>query len=153
MCVEVDVEHATTALRGGMPVSSRLRNAPSPNAEAGPSCVDEVGAGTSDVFETETETDSAGLFKGVKRQYSDSEASDSSSRKQKRGDPAKFTWRRCKRALPASNTPATKTLALKANHLRDPKGAKNDLVSQLDCPNFPDNLWLDVLANRFIDLD
>jgi hypothetical protein len=44
-------------------------------------------------------------------------------------------------------------LALKANHLLDLKAAKNDLVSQLDCPNFPDNLWLDVLANRYNDLD
>jgi hypothetical protein len=45
------------------------------------------------------------------------------------------------------------TLSLKVNHLLDLKAAKSNLVSQLDCPNFPDHLWLDVLANRYVDLD
>jgi hypothetical protein len=35
----------------------------------------------------------------------------------------------------------------------DLKAAKNDLVSQLNCPNFPNHLWLDVLANQYVDLD
>jgi hypothetical protein len=46
-----------------------------------------------------------------------------------------------------------KTLALKANHLVDLKAAKSDLLSRFDCPNLPEGLWLDVLADRFIDLD
>jgi hypothetical protein len=45
------------------------------------------------------------------------------------------------------------TLSLKANHLLNLKAAKNNLISQLDCPNFPDHLWLNVLANRYVDLD
>jgi hypothetical protein len=78
MCVEIDVEHATTSLCGGMPVSSWLHHTPPPNAEAGLSHVVEVGMETSDAFETEMETDSTGMFKGVKQQHSESEASDSS---------------------------------------------------------------------------
>jgi hypothetical protein len=64
-----------------------------------------------------------------------------------------FSWHCHRRDRPPADALARKTLALKANHLLDLKAAKNDLITQLNCPNFPDSLWLDVLANRFIDLD
>ena len=44
-------------------------------------------------------------------------------------------------------------LSLKANHLLDIKAIKNDLISQFNCPEFPDSSWADVLSNCFIDLD
>src|SRR5882672_6575603 len=31
--------------------------------------------------------------------------------------------------------------------------AKKNLVVRQDCPNFPDNLWTDMLLNRYVNLD
>ncbi|KAF8580192.1 hypothetical protein K439DRAFT_1357684, partial [Ramaria rubella] len=39
------------------------------------------------------------------------------------------------------------------NYLRDLKGAKLNVVTQQHCLSFPDGLWTDILADRFIDLD
>jgi len=42
---------------------------------------------------------------------------------------------------------------LKANYIIDARHAKNDLIVRPDCPDFPDCLWIDMLLNRYIDLD
>jgi len=47
----------------------------------------------------------------------------------------------------------TLTLKLKQNYLTDPKGAKSDILSQPDCPNFPQALWINIILNQYIDLD
>ncbi|KAF8585079.1 hypothetical protein K439DRAFT_1344180, partial [Ramaria rubella] len=39
------------------------------------------------------------------------------------------------------------------NYSVDPKGAKNDLLVQPNCPDFPDALWINVLLNHYTDLD
>ncbi|KAF8577706.1 hypothetical protein K439DRAFT_1364045, partial [Ramaria rubella] len=39
------------------------------------------------------------------------------------------------------------------NYLRDLKGTKLSVVTQQRCLSFPDGLWTDILADRFIDLD
>jgi hypothetical protein len=96
MCTEIDVEHAAAHVRGRARASSRLRAARTLEAEAGPSRAQEVGQGTSDEFETESSTDSSGSFRGVKCRHSDSDTSDSTSRKAKRPNKGKFSWRRCK---------------------------------------------------------
>lgn len=46
-----------------------------------------------------------------------------------------------------------RTLKLKANYLVDLRYSKQLLVCQPLCPAFPDALWKDMLAGRFIDLD
>jgi len=64
-----------------------------------------------------------------------------------------FTWADI--PIPSSilHPDIARTLALKANYIIDARHAKNDLIVRADCPNFPDTLWLDVLLDRFIDLD
>ena len=47
----------------------------------------------------------------------------------------------------------TQTLVLKANYLVDVRCMKNNLVVRLDCPDFPDALWTDILLDRYIDFD
>ncbi|OSD08154.1 hypothetical protein PYCCODRAFT_1358163 [Trametes coccinea BRFM310] len=46
-----------------------------------------------------------------------------------------------------------KTLVLKENYTRDLAVAKQRVVCSPGCPPVPDSVWLDVLANRFVDLD
>jgi hypothetical protein len=152
-CTEIDVEHATAAIKGKARVGPRLRSSRSLETEAGTRREEEVGEHTSDEFQTETVTDSSDSFRPHKRRHSDADASDTSARSSKRPDHTKFSWRWHWRSHPHTSSSAMQTLSLKANHLLDLKAAKNDLVSQLDCPNFPDHLWLDVLANRYVDLD
>ena len=44
-------------------------------------------------------------------------------------------------------------LKLKQNYLLNPKNVKSDILSQLDCPDFPDSVWTDVILSRYIDFD
>ncbi|KAJ2990583.1 hypothetical protein NUW54_g8429 [Trametes sanguinea] len=46
-----------------------------------------------------------------------------------------------------------RTLVLKENYTRDLAVAKQRVVCSPGCPPVPDSVWLDVLANRFVDLD
>jgi hypothetical protein len=154
LCTEIDTEHAVAAMRGGgRSYFQRLRSSGHPNAEAPPNTDREVGEETSEEFETETDTDSSASFTRVKQGHSESSGSDSSARSRKRPKKSAFSWRRHRHDRAPADLSARKTLALKANHLLDLKAAKNDLISQIDCPDFPDSMWSDVLANRFIDLD
>ena len=45
------------------------------------------------------------------------------------------------------------TLKLKQNYLLDPRNAKSDILSQPNCPDFPDALWTDVILSRYVDFD
>src|SRR5882724_1966217 len=51
------------------------------------------------------------------------------------------------------NPGITCTLFLKSVYLNDVKCAKNTLIIHPDCPNFPDPMWINVLLNRYLDLD
>ena len=44
-------------------------------------------------------------------------------------------------------------LKLKQNYLLDPKNTKSDILSQLDCPDFPDGVWTDVILSRYIEFN
>ena len=79
--------------------------------------------------------------------------SDSSSQSKKHLKKSTFSWRQYCKEHPFSESSTAKTLSLKANHLLNIKAIKNDLISQFDCPEFPDSLWANVLSNHFIDLD
>ncbi|KAL1937064.1 hypothetical protein VTO73DRAFT_15133, partial [Trametes versicolor] len=46
-----------------------------------------------------------------------------------------------------------RTLVLKENYTRDLSLAKQRVVCSLGCPSIPDSVWVDVLANRSVDLD
>jgi hypothetical protein len=151
-CTEIDAEHAA-AVRGGRWLSQCVRSAGCADSGAGPSEERGVAKDMSDEFESETDTDSSVSFTRPKRRHSDSSGSDSSARSRKHPKRSAFSWHHHRHDCVPADSSARKTLSLKANHLLDLKAAKNDLISQLDCPDFPDSLWTDILANRFIDLD
>ncbi len=46
-----------------------------------------------------------------------------------------------------------RTLVLKENYTRDLSLAKQRVVCSPGCPSIPDSVWVDVLANRYVDLD
>ncbi|KAL7278881.1 hypothetical protein ACG7TL_006712 [Trametes sanguinea] len=46
-----------------------------------------------------------------------------------------------------------RTLVLKENYTRDLAIAKQRVVCSPGCPPVPDSVWLDILANRYVDLD
>ena len=112
-----------------------------------------VGEVTSEEFEGQTNSDDSSSFSCVKRGHPYSSGSDSSSRSRKHLKKSAFSWKQHCKERRFSESSAAKTLSLKANHLLDIKAVKNDLISQINCPEFPDSLWTDVLSNRFIDLD
>jgi len=64
-----------------------------------------------------------------------------------------YVWSGIPVTTAALDPSVSKTLALKANYLVDIRRAKNNLIVRLDCPDFPDTLWNDVLLNRYVDLD
>ena len=46
-----------------------------------------------------------------------------------------------------------KTFTLWANYLINIKRAKNTLIIQVDCPNFPNVLWTNILLDKYVDLN
>ncbi|KAI0055194.1 hypothetical protein BV25DRAFT_1790845, partial [Artomyces pyxidatus] len=49
--------------------------------------------------------------------------------------------------------PLRDILRHKENYSREPKLARRSVLSAPDCPEFPHNLWRDVLAGNYVDLD
>ena len=47
----------------------------------------------------------------------------------------------------------TKTLKLIESYTIDPKATKQSLVNELDCPEFPDSEWKNIIARRAVSLD
>jgi hypothetical protein len=94
VCTEIDVEHATAAIKGKAQVSPQLHPSRHLETEAATHQEEEVGAHTSNEFETETVTDNSESFRPLKRRHSDSEAVDTSARSPQRLDHYKFSWRR-----------------------------------------------------------
>lgn len=45
------------------------------------------------------------------------------------------------------------TLLLKDNYIRDISLVKQCIICHPDCPEVPDTVWPDIIANRFVDLD
>ncbi|KAF8587374.1 hypothetical protein K439DRAFT_1250819, partial [Ramaria rubella] len=83
---------------------------------------------------------------------------DEGSTSQKRqSDESLYGWRHTYVAPVTIDEPVDpilkRTLRLKQNYLLDSKCAKAELVGQRGCPEFLDSLWIDVLLDRFIDLD
>lgn len=92
----------------------------------------------------------------ARRKRSAEQALKSGETKSPRKSPDKslYPWRNITALGDISFDPAVmRTLTLKANHLADLKQAKHNILVRHDCPNFPDGLWNDILADRFIDLD
>ncbi|KAF8585603.1 hypothetical protein K439DRAFT_1615876 [Ramaria rubella] len=99
----------------------------------------------------------AGNVSTRKRSHHDDTEDDGTSGSKRQGDDALFGWRHAHVPQLLTDEPIDpileRTLKLKWNYLLDSKGTKADLVGQRGCPEFPDNLWIDVLLDRFIDLD
>jgi hypothetical protein len=155
LCTEIDSDHAVAAVRRGERPERRLRSAGHVAEKTGLEREKKAGEGISDEFETETDTDSddSASFTRAKRRHLNSSDSDSSARSRKHPKNLAFSWHCYRRDCPPADASTRKTPALKGNHLLDLKAAKNDLNSQLNSPDFPNSLWLDVLANHFINLD
>jgi len=64
-----------------------------------------------------------------------------------------FAWSNALISSSVLDPDIVQTLLLKANYIIDARRAKNDLVVRPDCPDFPNGLWIDVLLNRYVDLN
>ena len=133
------------------------------NQTVGPSTHPEGGETSSPEVEPTTAAVGAGGCEGseygdssanlrAKRPHSSVEAADPKQGKAKQGPPD-YVWLRRPPKSQSVEACISKTLALKAEYHIDLKAAKTNLITQPDCPNFPEGLWSDVLADRFVDLD
>ena len=153
LCTEINAEYATTSVCGGAKSKHQLQLAGHVETQVECNSQKKVREATSEEFETQSISDCSTLFSHAKWGHSNSLDSDSSSQSRKHPKKSAFSWRQCCKECPFSDSSTVKILALKANHLLDIKVVKNNLIFQLDCPEFPDSLWADVLSNCFIDLN
>jgi hypothetical protein len=153
LCTQIDRDHTIASVRGDAEQQVRRSTRLRPQTDVLHSNEERQRDEEEEASHADTDSTYQPTHRGSKRTHSDSESSDSDASKSRKPCRAKFSWRKLSSPGKPEDLCLAKTLSLKANHLRDLKLAKNDLLSRIDCPNFPDGLWVDVLADRFIDLD
>ncbi|KAF8573794.1 hypothetical protein K439DRAFT_922854 [Ramaria rubella] len=125
--------------------AATLDTRPGPSANAGEEAGDEGSVG------------SVGDGGSRKRRRRDSNDADGGGHPKKQSDETLYGWNHTFVVPPPINEPVDpvleRTLRLKQTYLVDSKGAKADLLGQRGCAEFPDSLWIDVLLDRYIELD